>query len=207
LASDEWGDLVVLPQDLLDLIGNSDAFIQILGETGHGKTAILRGLLRIYQDQGIPATYEYLPPGATKFRSKPHTARVFLLDEAQRLGKRSWRSLQRSVQRGPRLIWSSHADLMDTHPVSIEKPVTYRLTQPDIESILRRRLEWFALESPPPICFSLDAVAALQEEFGGDLRSMLTYLYAYFQAFPGRGRITRGDLASFPSSGALNLEP
>src|SRR5512137_497992 len=58
LTDEEWGDIALLPEELLTL--EPTAHVQILGERGHGKTSLLMGLAAMGRQQHKKAAYEYL---------------------------------------------------------------------------------------------------------------------------------------------------
>jgi hypothetical protein len=66
-----------------------------------------------------------------------------------------------------------------------------------MQEVLTRRLALCALDDPPAITFSADAVRYLCDAFGSNLRAVERFLYEVFQSKPARGSLTSAMLARF----------
>ena len=64
--------------------------------------------------------------------------------------------------------------------------------------MLDKRLAYFTLDRAPEVAFTDEAVSALMEMFGDDLRAMERYLYEVFQRLQIRRAITPDLLPGAP---------
>ena len=191
LTDEEWGEIALLPPEVADALP-AGGHLQIVGETGSGKTSALLALWKHFREEGRSVVYEYLPAGTTTFRADLRSPDVLLLDEAQRLNRRARRRLAAAAKGAARLILSSHEDLSPLFERSGVALTTVRLTAPSsarLRHMLHRRLAYFALPAGrfPP--FSDDALDALRRACGGNLRAMERCLYEAFQAWAAAGSV------------------
>jgi chromosomal replication initiation ATPase DnaA len=199
LTEEEWGDLALLPAELLAL--DPAAHVQILGERGHGKTSLLMGLAAHGRRRGKKLAYEYLAAGQNEFKTSLAGLDVFLLDEAQRLkGRERGRLLAEilSSDRAPRLILSSHADLAPWFARRHLNLASLRLTAAGVDhlrAVVERRLAYFALPGGPGVTLAPEAFNYLHRRFGGNLRAVEQLLYEACQQLTGPGEITAARLA------------
>ena len=185
LSIDEEAALAVLPPAVLDAFEGSSAHLQILGERGRGKSATLLGLAAHAESGGLRVAYEYLPEDADRFQADLATLDLFVLDEAQRLGRRERSRLLDAASGKLRLVVSSHANLSAAFARQRLPLQTIRLGGLGAEharSVIERRLEQFALGDRPRATLASDAFAWLAATFGDDLRATITLLYEVFQA-------------------------
>jgi hypothetical protein len=200
LTDEEWGNLALLPSELLAL--DPAAPVQILGERGHGKTSLLMGLAAQGRQTGQKIVYEYLAAGQDRFTTPLAGLDVFLLDEAQRLNRRErGRLLAQMLAPGkaPRLILSSHEDLAPLFARRRLNLATLRLAEASVDhlrAVVERRLAFFALPGGPGVTLAPEAAAYLHEQFGGDLRAVEQLLYEACQQLSGPGEITAARLVA-----------
>jgi len=188
LTREEWIAAAVIPESVRRLV-QAGGHVQILGETGAGKTTALLALEDEFRRGGRSCAYENIPPKANRFHTKLIGLDVFLLDEAQRLsggflffGNERGR-LIRAAKKGVRLILGSHEDLTEIFRAATLILRTVRLEPPGAErlsEILERRLSLFACQADRA-GFSEESVEWLRGKFSGDLRTMEFFLYDYFQ--------------------------
>jgi hypothetical protein len=162
----ERASLAVL--DLPELLGNDP--VQLVGESGRGKTTHLLGL----QARHPGAVYERLHEGDDRTRGPIPDSGVFLLDEAQRLRPALLRAI---LARPLALAFGTHVDLS----VAAGRPLrTVRVDGVDpgrLRTIVDRRLEW-ARRGPGPIPVVTDrALEILLARHGSDLRAIEGCLY------------------------------
>ena len=208
LTDAEWGDLALLPDELLAI--DPAWHVQILGERGHGKTSLLMGLAARSRRQGVACAYEYLAAGEDRYQTPLAGLALFLLDEAQRLNRRERGRLLAELltpRPAPRLIFTSHADLTARFAGRRLNLATLRLAASSadhLRAVVERRLAYFALPGGPGITLAPDALAYLHRQFGGDLRAAEHLLYEACQRLSGPGEITAGQLAALtlPPAGA-----
>ncbi len=184
LTDEEWTAIVVLPDPVLRAVA-SGGHLQVLGELGRGKTSTLLGLAEHFRRAGCAVAYEYLPIGQDTFKSMLAGLEVFLFDEAQRLRPDERRRLMRAAPGGLRLILGSHEDLTALFNGAGLSLSTVRLEvsgQAHLESILTRRLDYFALPNcQPGVTLDPSAAPYLEATFGTNLRAMERFLYEVFQ--------------------------
>ena len=111
LTRDEWRELAVLPEGLHTWIDSLPPLTQILGDQGRGKTSALLALEREINQRGWPVAYEYLPPGTKRYTQDSSDLQVFLLDEAQRLSRRSLKKLIKMVKTNMRYLFITEIPL------------------------------------------------------------------------------------------------
>jgi len=203
LTDDELAAVTVLPDGLPRRARNSSDHLQILGAQGRGKSTCLRALTTRFTHDGLRAIYEYIPAGRKSFSTSLDGLDVFLLDEAQRLKVRErTRLLAAAANRrhGLRVVVGVHDDmtpLFSRHRLPLATVHIDSITSPYLEAVLNRRLALLALDDPPAITFSADAVRYLCDAFGSDLRGVERFLYEVFQCKPPPGRLTSAMLARF----------
>ncbi|MCI0580284.1 MAG: ATP-binding protein [Chloroflexi bacterium] len=200
LDDEEWAAVAVLPDSVQPALAQGFVHLQLRGETGRGKTTTLLALAGHFRQAGRRVAYEYLPEGQERFTTTLAALASFALDEAQRLRPGERRRLLAAAQQGLQLIFSSHQDLA---PLFEQRnlPLTtiYLDAAPPahLQAILERRLAYFALESPPPITFTAEAVDYLWQQCSGNLRAIERFLYEFFQQLPGRGEIKLSAIKAF----------
>ncbi|HHH82874.1 MAG TPA: hypothetical protein ENL35_07780 [Chloroflexi bacterium] len=214
LTREEWAEVALLPSEVeTALRQNPDTqALQILGESGAGKTSTLLALWREAQGQARACSYEYIPPGSRRYHTRLDSLQLFLLDEAQRIHPRRLRRLFQWLRKAPatglRLIWSSHADLtplaraagIETHSVSLDQA-----PRADLQRMLDRRLRFFALPGGPKLRLDPSATAFLAARFGRDLGGMERFLYEFFQLALSSPCIDGGTLEDFAAR--INATP
>ena len=197
LTREEWRELAVLPEGLHTLIHSLPPLTQILGDQGRGKTSALLALEREINHRGWPVAYEYLPPGTKRYTQDPSDLQVFLLDEAQRLSRRSLKKLLKMVSANPhtkfRLIISTHADLTGltlAHGISIQ---TLTLSEPSpefIQSLIELRLCFFESPGHQGVRLAPNAESIIRSYCGSDLRLLEKLLYEVYQTWNSENSIT-----------------
>lgn len=203
LTDDESAAVTVLPDELVCVARSSSDHVQILGAQGRGKSTCLRALGTRFARNGLRTAYEYLPPGSNSLSGSLDGFDVVLLDEAQRLkaGERArLLASAASRRRGFRLVVGTHDDMAPPFAGQRLPLATVRLdsiTPARMQEVLTRRLALCALDDPPAITFSADAVRHLCDAFGSNLRGVECFLYEVFQSKPARGSLTSAMLARF----------
>ncbi len=193
LEADEWIAVAILPDTISKLFSTHFTHLQLLGSMGAGKTTSLRKLADQFANAGGPANqrvaYEYLAQGERVMKTDTAVLDILLLDEAQRLNRRSRRRLLASAAQfnggGLRLILSSHKDLTPYFVrrglplVTIDLDET--LTLAHYERLLARRLAYFALPGAAHTTLSPDAISWLYETFYPNMRDAEYFLYEVWQ--------------------------
>jgi hypothetical protein len=207
LSDDELVAVAVLPGEVLRLARGSSDHLQILGAQGRGKSTCLRALATRFTQDGLRAVYEYLPAGSKSFGTSLDGLDVFLLDEAQRLrAHERIRLLAAAADRLHRLrvvlgVHDNMTPLFSGHRLPLATVHIDSITPPYLQAVLSRRLALLALDDPPAITFSAEAVRYLCDTFGSDLRRIERFLYEVFQSKPPPGRLTSATLARFENTG------
>ncbi|MCB0033584.1 MAG: hypothetical protein KDE51_06190 [Anaerolineales bacterium] len=158
--------------------------MQLLGMKGAGKTTALRLMARRLQDKGYTAAYEYIPEGQRVFNTNTAAVEVFVLDEAQRLSLWQKRRLWKSG-RETRLLISSHQDVGRW----LKRPLTLNVEQLHTfdhwQTMIERRLTYFALPEVERVTFSEAAVRSVYERFAPDFRTAEFFLYDLWERLEG----------------------
>ena len=184
----EVADLIVLPEerDLVRILGQPRAAIQILGEAGRGKTARLRLLERRFA--GVPYVYlgdDEPVPDLPGISPRKGGGPALLLDEAQRLPRRLRRRLFRQVADcGSSLAVASHEDFsleLESAGLAVETISVSGLEVERLLSIANLRIESAREDLGPLPSLSREAARELIEVYGDDLRSLLDRLYEDYQ--------------------------
>lgn len=185
LTDKEWADIAVLPASVTKALERSGQQIQILGAMGRGKSTLLRGLTAQLQERAEKVVYEYIPLGKRCFLTQIRGLTTFVLDEAQRLWFWEKRRLFGMSRRwNTRVIISSHEDLthhFNHYQLAVTTIILDSTDADYVETILSKRLAYFALKEPSPLQFTPEAIAYLLKCFGSNLRSMEYFLYEVFQ--------------------------
>lgn len=214
LTDDAWADVAVLGADVQAAFEQTAAHVQLLGPEGAGKTTSLLGLRRLAQDGGVPATYAYIAEGQDALPADAQAELaggvsprpgLFLLDEAQRLSERSWRSvLQRLAapvpSQPPRLVLSAHADQARRFAAAGLPLVTVRLGTLDVlayRAMLDRRLAAAALPGRAHATLTDDAVTFLIDRYGPNRRAAEWLLYEVFQRLRAPVAVNAASLRAF----------
>jgi hypothetical protein len=184
---EEWAGFAVLQPSIIEAVEANGNAIQLLGERGRGKSTTLRGLEQWLTRRGQRAAYEYLSPGKRHYSTTlGANLDAFLLDEVQRLWWWSrWRLLNQVIAHQIRLIFASHRDLTALLRLKGLELQSFRLGNlhhAQLDMILARRLDYFAVDGRSRVRFSQDAIAYLLERFGSDQRAIEYYLYEVFQS-------------------------
>jgi chromosomal replication initiation ATPase DnaA len=196
LTEDEWAAIVVIPSDICQLAQNDNICLQILGDAGHGKSTLLRGLTATLRATGKRVHFEYLPLGQRHFKTPSVTignVDVFLLDEAQRLTRRQRKKLFSIVtQHRVRLMIGSHEDLtpqFGQNGLTLSTIILDNIDEATLHEMLIKRLNNFRADQSPTIAFEADAIAYLLNHFGRNLRQLEYHLYEVFQYLAEKQRI------------------
>jgi replication-associated recombination protein RarA len=207
LTEEEWMEVAVLPAELARILPLGFDHLLIKGDAGTGKTTTLLGLTAALKRSGMRAVYEYLPPGQRSFKTKLRDLDVYLLDEFQRLSRIQQERLLSNAYGKPhrhlRLVVSSHTDpstLFAQHALQLTTYSTGGMKPSYLKAILEKRLTYFAFDRTPEAAFTDEAVSALIEMFGNDLRAMERYLYEVFQRLQIKRAITPDLLPGAPRS-------
>lgn len=199
LKPEDWVEIAHLPSRLSLWLEEPTPVLQISGPKGVGKTSILYALKNELSRMGSNPIYVYIPP----IRATPKLVldqRPLLVDEAQRLPRRSRFRLYRNAValipekiQNPRFILSTHEDLSGEFSRFSLQFYAVDLTAPretELAIMLEKRVQHFAIGADSPVRFEPGAVRYLVNKFGADLRSMESFLYAYFQSIPDQALIT-----------------
>jgi hypothetical protein len=204
LKPEDWVEIAHLPARLAVWLQEPTPILQISGCKGAGKTSVLYALMNELSRMNFAPIYIYLPPD--RIPPKLDLDQMpLLLDEAQRLPRRSRFSLYRkavaltpeSIQ-NPRLILATHEDFSGEYiqfPLEFETVDLAAPGETELALLLEKRVQHFASGAASPVRFEPGAVRYLSDRFGDDLRSMETFLYAYFQSIPAQALISTEALA------------
>lgn len=186
LSDDEWEEVALVPAVVRSVLEWDDTIhLQILGAAGHGKSSVLRAMVREARQHRRIAAYEYIPNGADVFLAEIDEGSWFCLDEVQRLSERERQRLIRlCTERKPRLFLGSHEDLtplFERAGLSLTTVMLDTLDDGHFNTVLENRLSYFSRSGMPHATFAPDALSFLRERFGSDLRHTERFLYDYFQ--------------------------
>ncbi|MBC8135149.1 MAG: hypothetical protein H8F28_04575 [Fibrella sp.] len=186
LSETEWQEISLVPDTVRTILEREDdAHLQVLGAAGHGKSSVLRAMMREARQRRISAVYEYIPNGADRFLTDVPRGCWFCLDEVQRLSTpERTRLLGVSQKRDLRLFLGSHEDLGALFERVGVRLATVTLDIPDavhFDAVLRNRLAYFALPDKPCATLSEDTFVFLRERFGSNLRQTERFLFDFFQ--------------------------
>jgi len=157
--------------------------VQIVGESGHGKTTHLLALRASHRH----AVYEKVEEGEDRWRSRLPSAGPFLLDEAQRLRPRLRRRLFATAET---LALGTHEDLSTLTERPVHTVHLSRLTTvARLQAIVERRIEWARRGSGPVPVVPEDALLALASTYGSDVRAIEWRLYEIFQHLKEPGHV------------------
>lgn len=189
LADDEWIAVAILPDTITKLLSTNFIHLQLLGSMGVGKTTSLRKLTDHFSRENRRVAYEYLAQGERVMKTDTAVLDILLLDEAQRLNRRSRRQLLASAGQfsgaGLQLILSSHKDLTSHFArrslplVTIDLNET--LTLAHYERLLVRRLAYFTLPGAAHTTLAPEAMHWLLETFYPNMRDAEYFLYEVWQ--------------------------
>lgn len=198
LTEAEWPVVAFLPPGLQPLLTARPGHIQLLGRRGCGKTTTLLKLAAWARQQGwAPVLYEYLPQGQTHLQTDLARPALFVLDEAQRLGRKErGRWLDRAT--AVTCFFSSHVDLTPhfrRRGLPLQSLVLEELVSAaHYRAWVERRLAHFALPGGPRLRLSEGAITRLYQAFGADMREAEYFLYELFQREWENGQIEASDL-------------
>lgn len=188
LTEDEWATIAVLPSEIQELVEQEDTHLQILGEAGHGKSTLLRGLSAKLEEIGQQVCFEYLPLGQRHFKTpsaKIVDIDVFLLDEVQRLTRRQRKQLFSLVtDHQIRLMIGSHEDFtprFSKNGMSLATILLEDIDEHVLSEMLVKRMDYFRTDGQSKVYVEADAVDYLIARFGRNLRQLEYYLYEVFQ--------------------------
>jgi energy-coupling factor transporter ATP-binding protein EcfA2 len=178
------------PQRLID---NDTQTIQIIGRSGHGKSSLLAALqqeLETRSAEGISkrdfskcCEFIYLPPERyIRVRRPAATTRFLLIDEAQRLSRRSVRIVKAWCQTSTlnRLILATHLSV-NLSPMSSTEIYLASPTRARLQQILKRRIEWASLGDDCPLQLSNESIDWLLTQSGGNMQLIERVLYDVVQ--------------------------
>lgn len=193
LKREDWAEIAVLPRQIAAWMNKPSSILQVSGPSGAGKTSVLLAIRRELLKEGQSPFYIYLRDGQPEPELRQSPGRTLLLDEAQRLSRRSLDHLFKSanngsdVERIPSLIISTHKDFSayarrySPDYKSFELGV---IELEDLELMLDRRIQHFTRNGHSEVHFRPHALRFLLDTFGMDLRAMEAFLYDFFQSIP-----------------------
>ena len=197
LTREEWYELALLPEGWQGQLESLPALTLILGEQGSGKTSTLMALQREYNELDLQVAYEYIPPGSNHFKHHLRDLHVFLLDEAQRLTKRSLQSLlvhtAGSTHPELHLILSSHSNLTQSAANLGVTSMTLSLDESSpsfIKKLIERRLEFFERTGHTSVRLTPKAENLVISHWGSNLRLLEKLLYEVYQTWNSENSIT-----------------
>jgi hypothetical protein len=176
---EDWAKLAIpvagfTPQTLAEWVSVPGRAVLCLGECGRGKSthahAIRKHLAR--------APWVYVGPGE---RPELPQAAVLFVDEAQRLGWLRRRGLWR---RGTSFVVTSHVDHtgeMQRAGLEVETFRVGGLKTDTLRTIVDTRIEWARRGAGDLPRVTDAALSRLLDDFGDDLRAILSVLYDVFQ--------------------------
>lgn len=176
-ALDDLAPLAVVDvEPFLERLRRPGFALQVLGESGRGKSTHLRALHSYFPE----APYIWFPEGE-KPSPIPQAALLFL-DETQRLPAR----LRRQVfSRPASFVIGSHMNhARELTRAGLEQVtiLLQGLTNERLAEIIQRRIEW-ARRGPGPLPEVSEAtMTQLIDQYGDDLSAILARLYEDFQA-------------------------
>ncbi len=197
LSDAERRDLLIVAPAMQALLDDGFHHLQLMGQRGRGKSATLRLLIDHCQAQGKRVITESLPEGQSAFHADLQDADVFALDEAQRLNVAyRWRFFR--LAKSTQLIFTSHRDLSTGfkrrgHDLTTVHVADF-VTRQHFGDILNTRIAYFALDNQPFPTLSDDALDALYQHFGDNLRACEMWLYDFFQSLDSPKPITEQHL-------------
>ena len=202
LTEDEWAAIAWLHPDVRAELGRSTPVLQILGESGRGKSSTLLAAKRELLSLGRDPHYVYLPPGAHHLKVSEMHGDPLLIDEIERLPVRTRRRLYRTRLHAdgdlPCLIFSSHADLVreiELLQAGAAASVTIPpLNEAQLGGLLHARIRSASTGTALPVWFNPGAVSLLSRLYDGDLRTIERRLYEVFQHLENAGEIDQGAL-------------
>ena len=201
LTQEEWNDLALLPEELPENFDDLPPLVLVLGEQGRGKTSSLIALKRDFQQRGRRAAYEYLPPGASRYRLDPRDFHAYFLDEAQRLSGPALNRLMRLLSSGelplPILTLSSHKDLShfaDARGVETLKITLENHSSEFIRDLIELRLTYFERPGSQGVRLAPDAIDLLMSHCNSNLRLLEKLLYEAYQTWDSEDPITNQHL-------------
>jgi hypothetical protein len=202
LTEDEWAALAWLHPAVREALDQSTPVVQILGESGRGKSSTLLAVKRELLTLGRDPHYVYLPPDSRRLKASEIYGDPLLIDEIERLPARSRRRLYHTRLHAhrdlPSLIFSSHVDLvleverLETGTTASVKIPSLSETQ--LGDLLNVRIRSASTGENLPVWFNPGAVNLLSQLYGGDLRRIERTLYEVFQRLESAGEIDRGAL-------------
>lgn len=176
--------------------------VQLLGDSGRGKTTHLYALeQRLRPDAYIHVREEGPQPDIP-------ASGLLLIDEFQFLesGRR-----RQAYDREEVLVVATHVDVSDEMRAAGRDPVTVDLnaSEPDLDTLAemcRRRIDAAARGHGPVPEISREALARLQDRFGGNLRAIEHTLYEVFQSLYEPRSVDVGDIRATPDPPAAVLD-
>ncbi len=199
LSDEEWAAIAILPKSVTAVLPNNFIHLQLLGPKGCGKTTTLRKIMAAFQQPNLHTAYEYIPEGATQFKTNLTDLDLFCLDEAQRLTYWERRRWLNQVQNGRlRAIFSSHKDLSKSFqrrklPLQTIH-INQEIDEAHYKAVLYQRLAYFSLPNQPTIQLADSGIAFLYETFGQDMREAEYFLYEVWQEQTQVNVLTAVDL-------------
>lgn len=201
VTNEEWVALAVLHPQVEAALVTSFEHLQVLGEKGHGKTTTLLAIADHYKRAGKRTAYEHLEVGEQHYKTSLARLDLFCLDEVQRLIPAERMRLIGSLlkEKGLHMVLGSHEDfgpLFNRHGLTLTTLQFETVPLTHVEAVVRRRLEYFALTlGQPGVRPTPEAIAALYNRYGSDVRRIEQALYEAYQYAAARPEVREIDEA------------
>jgi Cdc6-like AAA superfamily ATPase len=203
ILTDQQQRMVIVPPDgIKTLVRGGFSNVQIMGRRGRGKTTALHYLADQLHTQGLRVAYESLRPGQGCYTTALSNQDCFLLDEAQRLRLddrlRYFHETRHHRHRILGTHWTFALDFALRGARLTTLKINQQTTRQHLQAVIEARLDAFTLaDRPRTVTFSPAAYDWLWQSFRDDLRTMLLWLYDFFQTIREPCAITPADLQAF----------
>lgn len=186
---DERAGLAVAVDDVCALAQSEPCLVQVIGDSGHGKSTHLRAIAA-----RLGGTYCYVPRGEHQLDRPLPVPGLLCLDEAQRLAPPA---LLRILRGQPRLLLGTHWSLAGFAWIAGRRAQTKRLTALSAEKLARyvaARLEWARARPGPVLAPPPELLRALHQRHRACIRSIEAELYDHYQLLQRQHRSPHAEV-------------